>query len=148
MLVRGVVGHEVDDHPDAQLVRVGDQRVGVGERAEDRLDVAVVADVVAGVRHRRRVERADPHGVDAQLAQVRQAGADAGQVADAVAVGVGEAARIDLVDHGGAPPGRVCGLPRLGPAPGHQITSAEGRVNGWRAVQYAIACTAHLAQPR
>ena len=113
VLVRGVVGDQVDDHADAQLVRVRDQRVGVRERAEDRLDVAVVADVVARVRHRRRVERADPHRVDAQLAQVRQAGADPGQVADAVAVGVGEAARVDLVDHGGAPPGRVGGRPRL-----------------------------------
>ena len=39
-------------------------------------------------------------------AQVGQARGDAGQVADAVAVAVGEAADVDLVDDGVAPPGR------------------------------------------
>ena len=125
VLVRGVVGHQVDDHLQPQGVRLGQQRVRVGQRPEDRLDVAVVAHVVARVRHRRRVERADPHGVDAQFAQVRQARADPGQIADPVAVGVGEAPRIDLVDHGRAPPGRVDGLPRLVPHRGHQITPAR-----------------------
>ena len=125
VLVRGVVGHQVDDHLQPQGVRLGQQRVRVGQRPEDRLDVAVVAHVVARVGHRRRVERADPHGVDTQFAQVRQARADPGQITDPVAVGVGEAPRIDLVDHGRAPPGRVDGLPRLVLPPGHQITPAR-----------------------
>jgi hypothetical protein len=52
VLVGGVVGHHVDDDLEAELVRTGDHGVGVGERAEDGVDVAVVRDVVAGVRLR------------------------------------------------------------------------------------------------
>ena len=80
--------------------------------AEQRLDVAVVGHVVAAVGHRRRVERRDPDGVDAEVAQVRQPGPDAGQVADAVAVAVGEAADVDLVDDRAAPPVGGCGRSR------------------------------------
>ena len=105
VLVRGVVGHDVDDHPEAELVRLADQVVSVAEGAEQRLDVAVVGDVVPAVGHRRGVERRDPDGVDPEVAQVGQSGPDARQVADAVTVTVGEAADVDLVDDGGAPPG-------------------------------------------
>ena len=82
-------GHQVDDHLEAQLVGSREQRVGVGEAAEDGVDVPVVGDVVPRVGLRGAVERRQPHGVDAELAQVGQPGGDAGQVADAVAVGVG-----------------------------------------------------------
>ena len=40
--------------PDAARVGVGDEPVGVGERAEQRLDVAVVGHVVAAVGHAAR----------------------------------------------------------------------------------------------
>ena len=80
--IGAVIGHHVDDDPDAERVRLGDQRVRVRERAEHGLDVAVVGDVVAGVGHRRRVPGVEPDRVDAQLGQVRQVGAHAGQVAD------------------------------------------------------------------
>ena len=76
------------------------QCVEVGQGAEDRVDVAVVGDVVAGVGLRGRVERRQPDRVDAELGQGAQPGGDAGQVADAVAVGVGEGPRVHLVDHG------------------------------------------------
>ena len=117
--VGAVVGHDVDDDPDAQLVRLGDERLGLGQRAEGRVDVAVVGHVVAGVGHRGRVPRAEPDRVDAEVAQVAQACADPDQVADAVAVAVGEAARVDLVDRGAAPPRggvarRGCGHLRSG----------------------------------
>ena len=68
VLVGGVVRDEVEDHPQAARVRGRDQRVEVGERAEQRVDVAVVGDVVAEVGHRRGVDRREPDGVDAQPA--------------------------------------------------------------------------------
>ena len=107
VLVGGVVGHHVDDDLEVELVGARDHRVGVGERAEDRVDVAVVGDVVAGVGLRRGVEGREPDGVDAEGAQVGQARGDAGEVTDAVAVAVGPRARVDLVDHRLAPPGGV-----------------------------------------
>src|SRR5580704_16805024 len=102
---RAVVGHEVDDHPD--LVRLGvlDQSVEVGHGAEQRIDRAVVADVIAAVGQRRREERGQPDGVHAEVGQVRQPGPEPRQVAHAVAVRVGEATRVHLVDDRVLPPG-------------------------------------------
>lgn len=47
--VGGVVGDDVDDHPQAQVMGGADQVVGVLEAAEERVDGAVVGDVVAAV---------------------------------------------------------------------------------------------------
>ena len=78
VLVRGVVRDDVDRHLDPELVRVGDERVEVVERAELGVDVDVVGDVIAVVCLRRGVERRQPERVDAELLQVRQARADPG----------------------------------------------------------------------
>ena len=100
----GVVDHEVHHQPHAARVHLGDELVEVLERAEHRVDVVVVADVVAVVVHRRAVDRAQPHHVDAEALEVVEPAQDAAQVTDAVAVRVGEAPGIDLVDDGGLPP--------------------------------------------
>ncbi len=86
------------------LVRLGDERVGVGQRPEQRVDVAVVGHVVAAVGHRGAEPRVDPDGVDTEVAQVGQPCVDPGDVADPVAVTVGETADVELVDDGVAPP--------------------------------------------
>ena len=87
-----------------QLVRARDQRVGVVERPEARVDVAVVGDVVAEVGHRRAEERRQPDGLDAEVADVLEPARDPAQVTDAVARRVGERARVDLVDGAPLPP--------------------------------------------
>ena len=51
--------------------------VEVGERAEQRVDVAVVGDVVAEVAHRRPEDRRQPDGVDAEPGEVVEPRRDA-----------------------------------------------------------------------
>ncbi len=109
VLVGGVVGDEVDDHLQPQAVGLGGQRVEVVEGAEARVDVPVVGDVVAAVGEFGGVERAEPQGVHTQCGEVVQPPGDASQVTEPVTVGVGEAAGVDLVDDGLAPPVRVPG---------------------------------------
>jgi hypothetical protein len=46
---RGVVGYQIHDEPQAQRVRLGDQLVRIGQRAEQRVDRAVVRHVVPRV---------------------------------------------------------------------------------------------------
>ena len=104
MLTRRVVGDEVDNDPQTQGVSIADKLIDVSERAELRVHVAIVADVIARVRLRRGVERVQPDRVDAQVAKIRQPGPDAGQVPDPIAVRVREATDIDLVDHRVPPP--------------------------------------------
>src|SRR5690606_6530329 len=72
-------------------------------------DRAVVGDVVAAVGQRRRVPGVDPDGVDAEPGEVVELAAQAGDVAGAVTVPVGEAADVHLVDDGVAPPVEVVG---------------------------------------
>ena len=88
------------------------RRVGaVDELVEVRVgpvlgrDPGVVADVVAEVGERRCVDRSQPDRVDPEPLQVVEAARDPRQIADPVAVGVLEGARVDLVDHGLFPPG-------------------------------------------
>ena len=117
MAVRGVVRHEVQQHPQAAPMRLGDQRVEVGEGAEARVDVAVVGDVVPPVGHRRGVDRRQPEGVDAEPLQVVEPRQQAAQVAPTVAVGVLERQRVDLVDHPALPPGVLLGRHHVNSSP-------------------------------
>ena len=83
---------------------VGDQRVEVGQRAEQRIDAAIVGDVVAEIGHRRGEDRRQPDRVDAEPREVIEPLGDALEVADAVAVGVLKRARIDLIEDAVPPP--------------------------------------------
>jgi len=103
---------------------LGQQPVEIGERAEQRVHVAMVGDVVAEVGHRRFEERRDPDRVDAEGGDIVQAFDDAGQVAHAIAVGIQETARVDLIDDGTAPPWR---LRHWGPPSGFHGTREGAR---------------------
>ena len=112
----GVVDDEVHHQLHPARVQRRDQLVELLQRAEERVDVLVVGDVVAVVGHRRAVDRAQPDDVDAEQLEVVEVGQDAAEVTDPVAVAVGEAARVDLVDDGGLPPvavGHVGGASRI-----------------------------------
>ena len=107
VLVGDVVRDDVDDRADPERAGLGDQLLGFPERPESGIDRAVVGDVVAGVGERRRVPRVEPERVDAERGQIRETRAHARQIADAVAVRVGEAPDVDLVDDRVAPPGAL-----------------------------------------
>jgi hypothetical protein len=116
-----VVDDEVHEQPHPAPVQRRDQFVELLERAEQRVDALVVADVVAVVGLRRGVDRREPQDVDPEVGQMVQALQDPAEVADAVAVGVLERARIDLVDDGSRPPGRVGGGQDDGPTEDGQV---------------------------
>ena len=88
-------------------MRLGEQPAGVVVAAVARRDLVVIADVVAGVVERRIEPRIDPDGVHAEALDVIQLLDDARQVADAVAVGIIERLRINLIHHGVVHPFRA-----------------------------------------
>jgi len=104
VLVAGVVHHKVQDDLDVALLGFADQAVEVFERAVLRVHRAIVTDVVAEVHLRRGEHRRQPDGVHTKLLQVIQMLGDAVQIARAVVVTVGKAARIQLVDDRVLPP--------------------------------------------
>jgi hypothetical protein len=83
-----------------------EQRVEVPERPVGPVDVGEVGDVVAEVGQRRRVDGREPRRVGTELGEVVETRLDAREISDAVAVGVLERARVDLIDDRVAPPGR------------------------------------------
>ena len=93
-----------------------DQLVEVLERAERRVHGGEVGDVVAPVLVRRGHRRIEPDAVDPQPFEVVEVRDHAAQIADPVAVGVRERARIDLVQHAVAPPHRLAPLGHGGAA--------------------------------
>ncbi len=107
VLVRGVVAHELVDHPDAAPVRFSDQLVGIAQRAVHRIHVGVIGYVVAVVAQRRGIERQQPERVDAELLQVGQLLDQAAKVTAAVGVAVVERPDVELVDERVLVPERI-----------------------------------------
>ena len=62
----------VDHHLQAEPVRLGDQGVEIGQRAEHRIDVAIVGDVVAEILHRRLEEGRNPDRIGAERGDIGQ----------------------------------------------------------------------------
>jgi len=99
-----MIRNKVEQHLQAQFMRMCHEPVEVAERPEQRRDGAIVGDVVAEVGHRRRVDRRDPYRVRPKRRQVLETPRDAREIADAVAVPVKERSRINLIDHASLPP--------------------------------------------
>ena len=70
----------------------------VVERAVVGMDRTVVGDVVAVVAQRRREERHQPDGVDAQVLQIIELLRQPAKIADAVAIAVVQRAHVHLIN--------------------------------------------------
>ncbi len=90
MLVRRVIDDEVDEHTNAALLRRMCEFDEITERAIARIDIVVIADVVAVVLLGRRLERHEPDRRDTEPAEVVEATHQPLEIADTIAVGVHE----------------------------------------------------------
>ena len=104
MLVRSVCKNQIGDDLEAEGVGAFNQAIEIGQGSEYGIDVAIVCHVIAEILHGRGEEGAQPHGVYAERGDMIQVPGNAGQIPDAVAVRIGETARIDLIDHSTTPP--------------------------------------------
>ena len=98
VFLAGVAGHEVEDYMHAALVGGCEQGRQIVVGAVAGGDLLVVAHVVARVFEGRIEARVQPDRVAAKVGDVAEFCGDAGNVSDAVAIGVGEGLRIDLVE--------------------------------------------------
>src|ERR1700694_775903 len=89
------------------MVGLLDEGVRVPERAEHRIHVRVVRDVVAVVPQRRGIKGQQPDRVDAEVLQVRKLFHKTAEVATAIAIAVAEGADVELVDEGVLVPERI-----------------------------------------
>src|SRR5262245_8563373 len=86
MFIRSVIDDEIDDHPDAALRRAMGEFDEIPERTEGRIDVVVIADVIAVVATRRFLKRHQPDRGDAEPAEIIEPAHQALEIADAVGV--------------------------------------------------------------
>ncbi len=107
VLVRGVIQHQLGDHPQAPAVGRTQKVLEIPQGVVDRIDPVVIGDVVAIVPQRRRVEGEQPDGGDPQVLQIVESLDQASEIADAVAVGIAEGLDVQLVDDRLAVPGGV-----------------------------------------
>ena len=157
--VRRVVRDDVDDELDPGPVEHRHQLVEVVQRPELGRDRPVVVDVIAAVGEGRRVERAEPDGVHAEPDQMARAVDDPAKVADPVTVGIGEAARVDLVDDRLPPPVAVVGRgrrrggaergghrPTLSTPRGGLAPTSDRRLRAWRQAYSTVVRSPERAQ--
>lgn len=104
MDVRCMRDHLVDNHLDPERMGGGHHLVEIGQCPENRVDIAIVGDIVPHVCHRRGEERRQPDRVYPERGDVGQTQRDALDVAKSVAVGILEGSWIDLIDYRTTPP--------------------------------------------
>ena len=100
MLIGGVVDHEVEDDPDATLLRLADQLGEVTQTAERGMDAVVVGDVIAVVTATGWGGWIQPQAVDAEARQVVQPADQSAQVTAAVTIRVLKRRHVEAVDDG------------------------------------------------
>ena len=108
MLIRRVVQDQLDDDAQTAAVRLLQEVGEVLQRPVARMDARVVRDVIPIVAERRGVHRLQPQAVHAERGEMIELRGQAGKVADAVAVAVGERLDVELVEDGVHVPERIC----------------------------------------
>ena len=81
------------------------QAINVGQGAEPWIDTAIVGNVIAEVRHRRRIDRGNPQSFYPKLQQIIEPRKNAREISDAVIVRILKRSRINLIDNPALPPG-------------------------------------------
>jgi hypothetical protein len=112
-----VVEHEIDQDAEVAGMRAIEQLAEVVERAEVRVDAAVVRDIVAVVAERAGVDGQEPDRADAEVADLEQLLDETPQVPVAVAVRVVERPNVDLIENQIPVPRNGHALPAWGRRP-------------------------------
>src|SRR6266436_8584689 len=105
MLIRGVIGHKVQDDLEVMLVGLLKQSVQVCQGSEERMDIGVIANIIAKIAHRRRIDGGEPESVNAEPVQVVQLPHNTKKISHAVPIAIEKTAWVDLINHPRLPPG-------------------------------------------
>lgn len=106
--MRCVIQNKVHDHAEPAIVSILEEFVEVLECAKARVDIDVIAHVVAEIMHGRWIDRGQPNRIYPERGrftpEVLQPGSDTGEIADTIVIGVLKTPGIDLIKDGGLPP--------------------------------------------
>ena len=105
MLLAGVAGDQVQEDLDAQLVGPAEKLRHIVVGAVPGGNLIVIPDIVAGILEGGVEAGVQPQGVAAQAFHIGKLLGDAGDVADAVGIGIPEALGINFIKYRVAEPG-------------------------------------------
>ena len=131
ILIGGVIDHQLRDDAQPALVRRGEKRLEIVQRAVVRIDVVIIRDVVAIIAQRRGIKRQQPDRGDAEFLEIIELLDQSAEIADAVAVAVVKGLDVQLVDD------RVLVPKRIGSEQiiGHPLTFAKKLTHAiWRSI--------------
>src|SRR5688572_16468154 len=120
-----MVENQFRDYPETAAMCLLQKGSEVAQITVRRVDAGVVGDIVAVVFERRRIERKQPQGRDAEIPQIIELLGESAKVADAVAVGVEEGPDVKLVYDRVLVPTRVLGLRNFPIATHHAAPAAR-----------------------
>src|SRR5689334_9323334 len=98
MLVRRVIGHDIEDEPDATGMQLIEQTIKVFEGAEEWIDIRVIGNIVAEIEHRRAIYRGQPDRTDSQPREMIYSRKNTRQIADPVSIRILIGPRADLIN--------------------------------------------------
>ena len=96
--------HQVNQNLQAQIMRLFNQRIEITQCPEHRIDIAVIRDIIAEIKHGGFKEWRDPNRVHPKACDMIKAVNDPRQIANPIIIAVLIAARVDLIDHRTTPP--------------------------------------------
>jgi hypothetical protein len=133
MFVAAVIDDEVHDEADIAAVHLAEQGIEIGHCSEILHDIPVIADIIAIVIIRGRIDGIEPDHVDAEAFDIVEFGDDAFEIADTVAIIVFEAAGVDLVNDCFLPPFAfgVGGVRGIRSVDGIRMIVATGNQHKW-----------------
>src|SRR2546427_7555486 len=105
MLIGAMIGHIVQDELEATLVRLLKQGVQVCQGSEERMHIAVIANIITEIGHGRRVDGRKPDGINTEPAQIVQLAADTREVSYPISIAIEKTPRVNLINHARLPPG-------------------------------------------
>src|SRR6266566_9755095 len=98
MLIGGMIGHIVHDELAVTLVRLLKQGVQVRQGSKERMDIGVIANIIAEIGHGRGVDGRKPDGINTEPLQVVQLAADTRQIPYPIAIAIEKTARVNLIN--------------------------------------------------
>jgi len=104
MLDRRVIRNKVEDDFELLCMRFINEAVETFERAEDRINPAVIRDIVTEVMHGRRIDRRNPDRIDSEPNEIIEPLPDTIEIAYAIPVRILKGPRVDLIDCADLPP--------------------------------------------
>jgi len=93
-----MIDDQFSDDAQAAFVRGREERLKILQRAEVRIDVVVISDVVAIIAQWRWIERQEPDRGDTEFLQIIELLDQPAKIADAVTVTVMKSLNMQLVD--------------------------------------------------